>query len=187
MLLCEPADPPPGISNGAKGAPTINHLLYLSPWYRSKKETSSSFWKVPAVNSPMEGAHWRYLPMCCSSVARLHHRLFKPPSRCGAISLTAVTLPPLWLLLTLWLSRCSYSKWISTHTYIHVHANMSTHTEYPILIVASSCDLYSWDLFLFTQTLTTCKLELVPHWRESACHISIVVFWGLEKWGWGTF
>lgn len=129
----------------------------------------------------MEGAHWRYLPMCCSSVARLHHRLFKPPSRCGAMSLTAVTLPPLWFLTG---SRdVATAKLISTHTYIHVYANMSTHTEYPILTVASSYDLYSWDLFLFTQTLTMCKLELVPHWRESACHISIVVFCFLGGFG----
>lgn len=64
---------------------------------------------------------------------------------------------------------------ISTHT--HARAAVSTRTQYPVLVVAFSCDLYSCDLFVLTQTLTMCELEPVPHWRESAHHIiSVVVF-----------
>lgn len=66
---------------------------------------------------------------------------------------------------------------------------MHTHRLYAVLIIASS-DLYSCDLFLFTQTVTARTLELLPRWCESAYHIiSIVVVlcgrqdpWGFRVW-----
>lgn len=65
---------------------------------------------------------------------------------------------------------------ISTHTLIFTLTWAHIH-NIPSLLWPSSCHLYGGDLFLFTQTLTLCRLLLVQHWRESAYHImSIVVF-----------
>lgn len=56
IAVSEPANTPIEISKTTKGAVTIIHLLLLSLQYKSKRESSIFFWKVPSVNSPNESS-----------------------------------------------------------------------------------------------------------------------------------
>lgn len=69
---------------------------------------------------------------------------------------------------------------ISTHTHVDVHADTRAHrhTQCAILVVASSCDLYSCDLFIFTQTYS--ELDLFLRWREKATTSSVLLFFCVE-------
>lgn len=58
---------------------------------------------------------------------------------------------------------------------------MHTITQYPILVVASSCDLYNCDLFLFTQTLTVHKLELFCTGVKVPTTSSVLLFFCVEN------